>query len=154
MPLLEYKGSICKAARAVQKASKLEVNLKNEWDRFIKRIILLWNGAGSFLAGMFEAAAGAALETLMASITSLIMNNLINAGLLLLSSILSLIGSGDQFKIALFLVVSDQLKKSCESRLEQAAQIKLIIDQMKTLLMKYIQLHANVEDETGDSTTL
>ena len=154
MPLLEYKGSICKAARAVQKASKLEVNLKNEWDRFIKRIILLWNGAGSFLAGMFEAAAGAALETLMASITSLIMNNQINAGLLLLSSILSLIGSGDQFKIALFLVVSDQLKKSCESRLEQAAQIKLIIDQMKTLLMKYIQLHANVEDETGDTTTL
>ena len=154
MPELKYKGDICKAARAVQKISKLDINLKNEWDRFIKRIILLWNGAGSFVAGMFDAAAGAALEALMASITSLIMNNQINAGLLLLSSILSLLGSGDQFKVALFMIVSDQLKKSCESRVEQAQAVDLIIHQMKIILTKYLQLVSLVEDETGTDTTL
>ena len=114
IPQLTYNSVICQTARAVKKLFKLEVKLKADFKRLIRKIVLLWQGGVAIGFDLLETLANSTASAVMQTFTTMINTGSLTSGFALFHSLITFFTSGAQAKIALFMVVCDQLKKkSC-----------------------------------------
>ncbi len=140
IPQLTYNSTICKTARSVKKLFKLEVKLKADFRRLIRKIVLLWQGGVAISFDILETLANNAASAMMQTFTTMINSGTLTSGFALFHSLITFFTSGAQAKLALFMVVCDQLKKSLEARMQVAQEIMELSNQLKIIILKFLQI--------------
>ena len=137
-----------------KKLFKLEVKLKLDFKRLIRKIVLLWQGGVAISFDLLETLGNTIAASVMQTFTTMINTGSLTSGFALFHSLITFFTSGAQAKIALFMVVCDQLKKSLESRIAVAEEIILLGEQLKTVILKFLQLTLEIFDTDHDMQAL
>ena len=140
IPQLTYNSVICKTARAVKKIFKLEVKLKLDFKRLIRKIVLLWQGGVAISFDILSTLANSTVSAVLNTLVTMLTAGALTSGFALFHSIITFLTSGAQAKIALFMVVCNQLKKSLEARIAVAEEVQMLGDQLKVIILKFLQL--------------